>query len=301
MNWSPGIGRRIEKPPNMRVMDDFLRAVGFVAELLSSDNGIDNFDHVATGVFVSIPIQEIPGKSFYYFVTAKHVIDNLNGRSFGFLVNKKMGGVEVLRPTIPSIWWRHPTDVHADVAVTMVTLDNSVDICSIGTDLFLGQNEDSIGIGDEVFTVGLFSYAPGRKRNMPIVRYGTIAMIPDEEIYVGSGFTSATLIEARSIGGISGSPVFARRTVDLELKPESYMHGVGRHYFLGLVHGHWDIRESEMNKPAAYHDSVRGVNMGIAVVVPAFKVLETINCPYLVEFRRQATEKWLSATCPGQD
>ena len=52
---------------------------------------------------------------------------------------------------------------------------------------------------------------------------------------------------------------------------------------MGLIHGHWDIKESDMNKPDYPHDSTRGVNMGIAVVVPAKKILEVFAHPELQE------------------
>ena len=284
----------------MRVVDDFLKSVGFVAEVISLDSGREDLDHVATGFFVSLPIAELPGKSLHHFVTAKHVLEGLAGRSCCFLVNKKQGGVAVIRQPIGSIWWTHPTDVHADVAVTLVAMDSSYDIVSIGTDLFLTPElmaERHIGIGDEVFMVGLFSYAPGRSRNMPIVRYGTIAMLPEDDIYVGSGFTKANLIEARSIGGISGSPVFARETVYLGLDGGVFMHGVGRHYLLGLMHGHWDISESEMNRPNFSSGSARGVNMGIGVVVPAVKILETLNSPSLLAIR----QRFIASLRPAAD
>ena len=57
----------------------------------------------------------------------------------------------------------------------------------------------------------------GRDRNFPIVRTGHIAMMPDEKIpkvKIGDweGNADAYLIESRSIGGWSGSPVFVRGT-----------------------------------------------------------------------------------------
>ena len=36
-----------------------------------------------------------------------------------------------------------------------------------------------VDIGDEVFVTGLFTLAPGQKKNLPIVRHGNVAMIPE--------------------------------------------------------------------------------------------------------------------------
>lgn len=54
-------------------------------------------------------------------------------------------------------------------------------------------------------------------------------MIPSELIHTDKlGDIEVYLIEARSIGGVSGSPVFVR---------ESFPRA-GKHYLLGLMHGH---------------------------------------------------------------
>jgi len=57
------------------------------------------------------------------------------------------------------------------------------------------------------------------------------------------------------------------------------------------MQGHWDIRESEMNEPRIIHDRQRGVNLGIAIVVPASKIFETLHQEGLEELRQKAEEK----------
>jgi hypothetical protein len=61
-----------------------------------------------------------------------------------------------------------------------------------------------IGIGDDVFFMGRFVNAEGKARNTPTLRFGTIAQIPLEKVDGQVSF----LVEARSIPGFSGSPVF---------------------------------------------------------------------------------------------
>jgi hypothetical protein len=303
----PGIGWRIERSHSeMRVVDDFLKSVAFIAEIVDSDTNGDNLDYVATGFFVTIPILQLPGRSFHYFVTAAHVARSVIAKNIWFVANNKSGGVSTIKHSGASTnehqfeWFYHPTDPHADVAVVNIAIDPALDIVCVPLDLFVNPAivaQRGIGVGDEVFTVGLFSHAPGRSRNMPIVRYGTIAMLPDEEIYVGSGFTSAHLIEARSIGGLSGSPVFVRETRGLSLPDRSHLQGIGNQYFLGLMYGHWDMDESQMNKPLA-NTCLRGVNMGIAIVVPAGKILETINHPSLVDVQQRTIAYHLASLGP---
>ena len=156
-------------------------------------------------------------------------------------------------------WWMHPdTPDEVDVAVLPWVWDSETDGVSLTvqkwflSDVDIQQNK--IGPGDDVFTVGLFTKMTGTNRLVPIVRTGNIAMMPDEKISgikIGNKWTGeveAYLIEARSIGGISGSPVFVRQTVhNKTVDPQTgevkgIFHGLGFQYFLGLVHGHWEIR-----------------------------------------------------------
>jgi len=61
-----------------------------------------------------------------------------------------------------------------------------------------------------------------------------------------------------------------------------------------MVHGHWDIREEDINKPSFTHDRKRGVNYGIAVVVPALKIYETLYNPILVANRRAQEQSMIA-------
>lgn len=66
----------------------------------------------------------------------------------------------------------------------------------------------NVGIGDEIFITGLFANYTGEHRNVPILRVGNLAAYPQERVQVQGVEMDAYLIEARSIGGLSGSPVF---------------------------------------------------------------------------------------------
>jgi hypothetical protein len=68
-----------------------------------------------------------------------------------------------------------------------------------------------------------------------------------------------------------------------------------------MVHGHWDIKESDLNKINFIHDSQRGVNLGIAIVIPAYKILEVLNSPVLVRMRERAEKRLLDAIAPKPD
>jgi hypothetical protein len=284
--------------------------VGFVGEVASHDSsGAIEGDLSATGFFVQVPFEGGTPLSFVYFVTAKHVATDLRGKDVYFLVNKIGGGVTTV-PHIGGKWFLHPTDHTADVAVIPVGNPGDADIkavhvTSLGVPARLSELE--VGIGDEVFATGLFTPAPGISRNEPIVRHGNIAMMPTEQIQTELGYADVYLVEARSIGGLSGCPVFVRPTVQQKVADDgragiNYLFGVGHGAtLLGLMHGHWDIRESELNKAFISHDRKHGVNLGIGIVVPAHKILETINRPELVQIRKETTERLTRRSVPGMD
>jgi hypothetical protein len=123
---------------------------------------------------------------------------------------------------------------------------------------------EGIGFGDEIAVIGLFTGFSGEKKHFPFARIENLAMLPNERIPL-EGFDpmEAYLAEGRSIGGLSGSPVFVRQTVNTTLtnhkgKPVPFA-GVGQIYFLGLIHGHWDLPRSFEKTP-----DTEAVNMGIS-------------------------------------
>jgi hypothetical protein len=175
----------------------------------------------------------------------------------------------------------------------------------------LHPSRGQIGIGDEVFLTGLFTHAKGREANSPICRVGTLAMLPNESINIGppEGFSDVYLIEAKSMGALSGSPVFVRASYTVPAKaprfddrqswedrnpedftgrPETVVHEAD-YLLLGLAHGHWKIPKEDIDsaKPLLGRGEL---NIGIAVVVPASKILETLNHPQLIAQREDTVK-----------
>lgn len=162
----------------------------------------------------------------------------------------------------------------------------------LATEAYIRERE--IGEGDEVFFVGLFSEHHGKQRNHPVVRFGNISLMPYEEIYVeldpGSHQNTpilAYLIEAKSWGGHSGSPAFVylppyRRFGIIEIAtPEDRMK------LLGLIHGHYAISKDVqfLGELRNYGTGYVGVNVGMAMVIPAHHVRELLMREDVVEDR----------------
>ena len=290
----------------MRTPDEFLKNVGFIVSKVDDDF----FDVEATGFFVVVPSAVDPAGSYGYFVTAKHTALALRDRPIEILVNRKGGGIA--RIENPS-WFAHD-DPSIDIAVAPLPFSENLDIVVTPREMFLtpaSMVTEMVGTGDEVFFPGLFEFASGLATGdpsgdcvEPIVRHGNIAMIPRQRIFIqiGSDRLSSEmyLIEARSIGGISGSPVFVRQTIRLNAGKD-YILGLGKVFLLGLIHGHWDIKESEMNKYRFEVDTQRGVNLGIATVTPAHKLLEVLDDPILKEGRERSDAEYLASITPTPD
>lgn len=271
------------KDINMRVPDEVRQCVVFIGLPINPPDGGQALAFHGTAFFVSVPSESVEGWQYVYLVTAKHVAVKLEGKPLLVRVNTKGGGSASFSGQ-GARWWYHPTDLSIDVAVIPWAPPEQVDYRHIPAQMFLTDEisrSKSIGTGDEVFITGLFAHLTGRQRNLPIVRMGSIAMMPGEPVPTREfGDMDAYLIEARSIGGLSGSPAFVRETIPL---------GIGAFYLLGLMHGHWDIPPSAKNDAVTPDDDGSGaVNMGIAIVIPAKKVMEVIQQPGLVEMRQKA-------------
>jgi hypothetical protein len=274
----------------MRVPDEVRKCVVFLGKEIGTERV-----YGGTGFLVSVSSHTTP-LHFMYVVTAKHCADALDGIEFWVRGNSTSGGVLELKAEEGIEWYRHPIDPdHTDVAVFPFLHRPDLDAARIGTrSFFSAATCPNIGIGDDVFITGLFTLAQGSTRNMPIVRMGNIAMMPEDKIPTRKyGDIDAYLIEARSTGGVSGSPVFVRETVNTgRAVPRTTLQGISDKFqLLGLMHGHWDIDPAKINDMAIKGVDI-GVNLGIAIVIPADKILEVINHPELVAFRGNMEEAW---------
>jgi hypothetical protein len=272
----------------MLIPDEVRKCVVFL--MYRDKNQALNF--AGTAFFVGIQNEMY---SFPYLITAKHVIVKIKQESSDgnvyIRINDKQGGSKIIG-TESDRWSEHPTDSSVDVSVLMWAppLDE-FDYLMLPEAMMATEeiiHTESIGLGDEVFITGLFFSHFGKSKNIPIVRVGNIASMPEEKIdTLTFGSIDVYLIEARSIGGLSGSPVFVHKdiikNVDGQLMMSSNPFGI--QYLLGLIHGHWDIAMDSAD--GMIEDANEGaVNMGIAMVVPAVKIIEIINQPKWIEERQ---------------
>jgi Trypsin-like peptidase domain len=245
-----------------------------------------------------------------YLVTAAHVARSLGSDPFVVRQNDQ-GGAARLHHVDNAVWYYHD-DLGVDVAIMRYegpAWITSAQILPVGE--FLDPARAShwdIGPGDSAYLVGLFYLRHGKRRNLPIVHAGQIAMVPsDDPIPVprgdGSGITddvSAYLVEIHALGGASGSPVMIRPTLRHIAEDErdgnpSLVLAEGRDFLLGVWVAAWP-------SPSAIASGVLGggkwVPTGIGLVIPCDRIIEILQRSDLIMERRQAMAKNNAAQAP---
>jgi hypothetical protein len=248
-----------------------------------------------TAFFVGVKDPKDEKRSFVYLVTAKHVLQDGDRKSWlpkVFLrLNTRNGDSGLIEiPIIPAGGNRtvflHPQDSTADVAVIPALPDEKRFDFKFLPAEFLTSKKDFADLkiveGSEVFFTGLFSPHVGTRRNYPVIRFGRVAMITDERVKFGDYEVDLYLVETGSYGGNSGAPVFFYLGSDRE--PGSLIVGPPVLKLAGVMSGTFlDIQPVRAVETAKI--AVAPSNMGIAAVVPAYKVLEILAGPALAAQR----------------
>ena len=221
-----------------------------------------------------------------FIVTAKHVLDGISKRGLDKVCirfNTKAGGAEWVKSELDR-WHFHPSDATADVAILPIGVHDDFDHIVIHPEMCVTPElmlANEVGLGDEVFIAGLFRHHYGSKRNIPIVRVGNLAAMSEEQVETSLGPIDAYLIEARSVGGLSGSPVFLNLGLSRVVGGRMMMRAKNPLVcLLGLVHGHYDVPAALMDQApvdAANFNETERVNTGIAIVVPMHKIAEVVR------------------------
>lgn len=256
-----------------------------------------------SGFLVAVPSMP-SGRHWLYIVTASHVVKE--GNSPVVRLNTIAGDVDVL-PFQQDNWLHHPDG--DDVAVVPVlTSSDKYRFRAIDTSLFLTPkiiSEVKFGHGDDVFMVGRFVTHEGGQQNLPTARFGTVAMMTGEPItHQTRGIKQESyLIEMHSIPGYSGSPVFLM-----------FLKGTPRHGFEGTASDTYGpflvgLDWCHLNKyePVVYkHDKDSQVedymvksNLGMAGVLPSWKIREVLDLDKLKKQREKLNQSLAKAMAKG--
>lgn len=190
-----------------RIRDDILDSVFYLYP--TADAAERGESSGGTGFLVAIPSTTQPEFfSHLYAVTNSHVIRE--GKSPFIRLNTVEGSSGIWN--LKGMDWVHHPDAD-DIAVCPIPfISPEFRAKFFPRSMFLTSEvieKFSIGPGDDVFLIGRHVNHEGKQRNLPSVRFGNISMMPLEPIRNSRGLLQESfLVEARSIGGYSGSPVF---------------------------------------------------------------------------------------------
>lgn len=161
----------------------------------------------------------------YFGVTNRHVA--VSGFASVIRLNTTSGGADILEFD-PADW--ETIAGGDDIAVVPLELNRSLHkVSAIHTDLFLPEHHHhDIGVGDDVFMIGLFVNHEGKQKNNPLARFGNISMMADAQSPINSNGQDyeSFIIDMHSRSGFSGSPVFVYRTFGGDLENPTSGHSV---------------------------------------------------------------------------
>jgi hypothetical protein len=266
------------------------------------------------GFLVSVPSQINKAYGQLYAVTNKHVLD---GGFHVLRLTKKGGGIDTI-VTQRQDWTPHPRGY--DVEVMPIDIpDETFQYWSIEAERFITSEiikTYRLGLGDDAFLVGRLITHAGIQKNAPITRFGNISLMadPTEPIRCKGYDQEGFLVECRSLSGFSGSPVFvqtdqyyrgedAERVAEhrqskstssdsgVQIKMVSISGQFGP-WLLGIDWGHiplWrPVFEEDKETETGFQVEA---NTGVACVLPAWHILETLNDEELVKNRHKEDQK----------
>jgi hypothetical protein len=260
-----------------------------------------------TGFFVTVKDAATPDRVFGYLVTAKHVAQAHDQKTFRseilIRLNVIGGDAEFVKIALTPDGKDKNVFVHSDPTVDIAVIPALPDpthfeVKAISEDSIVTKDkfkELKIREGSEVFFTGLFTPFVNTKRNYPVVRFGRVALVTDERIDFGGVKAELYLMETNSYGGNSGSPVFFYLGSDRE--PGSVVVGNPVLELAGVMSGRFNDAVAVETTETSANSFVRP-SMGIAGVVPAYKLHEILFSKELVELRSKAPKLKSSPSGP---
>ena len=269
-----------------RVSETVLRSVAFLYPRREEAEAHSEVGGTCFLIGHQIIVDEIPQPAFVpYMVTARHVLRNPG--STAIRINRKDGG----RPDIIELechdWIPHPGGADLAIAPMSECIDQAIhDITYIQTHDFVTKekiDKHQIGPGDEVFISDRLNHQ-GKGYDTAALRSGNISTMletlwneatqRDEESFA---------VEMRYRTEFSGAPVAAYRTPATILSTD-----IASRYFFCLLGVNWGY----------VFDKETGENSWLNGIVPAWKIIETLEVPTLRENQQAGIEEWMQAHLP---
>lgn len=291
--------------PTMRLADDVRKAVIYIGH----GDG-DAFRSCGTAFLIH-------HDQAAYLVTAQHVAHGVGNDPYEIRFNRIDGEAVTITvdPTEDTQGW-FPWFTHEDATVDLAIMPFNIDLKAprfdylyITSDMALTDEwtrREDMGVGMFCYAVGLFRLVQGRKRNLPVVHTGHVALMPsaDERIptedWRQRGETievEGYLVEITNLEGLSGAPVFIRP--EMEIREVPFDDGMKRDaqlpqaslFLLGVWTGSW----TGPPEPGLDRSPKTRVPVGMGIVVPAARLIELLEAPEVIAHR----ERWKKAMDDG--
>lgn len=279
----------------MRINDKIKKTVAFLQYKLADGT----YKYAGTCFFIQRNGKK-ENSQIPYVVTAKHVIEGVKktGLASIFIKLNLTSGQTIAFETLIEDWLLHE-DVNTDVAVFLLPYNpDLVDQYVTLETTFIDEEKirnNEVDCGDEVIITGLFKHHTGGKQNLPIIRIGNIAMMPGEKVQTKDHLMDAYLIESRSIGGLSGSPVFINYGLTRRIKGQVLLNKDPNELvnnLIGLVYGHFDANIGEIDAIDGSSEENKKINVGIAIVTPISKLSELFESTYFRNYEERMLKKF---------
>jgi hypothetical protein len=261
--------------------EQFKPSVGLVEKIERGGRGTDS-------VFVQLGTAFLVGNRTdgVFVISNRHVFDNRetvilrvhqadNRPSVLFLVHLRTSSGTPL-------WIGHP-DSRVDIAAVKLSLDSAITlndveprITTIQFSLFADSSD--VVEGDDVFFIGFPLGLRTTDNSYPLLRAGTVALLPTEDFLVTASQDTIGkdiyLLDAMSIGGSSGSPVFMKPGLNRPVREPGLWGNVTKSKLIGILSGHV-VDLQPVSTPSG--KGVASGNAALAIVHPASQILETIR------------------------
>lgn len=221
------------------------------------------------------------------------------------------GGVRFLEYD-PSEWHFRPR--RDDIAMIDITgeLEEGDETFMLSEEMFVTRDiiaEFEIGLGEDLFMIGMFAENHGGDRNIPAARFGNLSMLAHPSALIrleNDASRPVHLADMRSRGGFSGSPVFIYRTDTTDIssahlqltRPSHPQFRTGfihdrpavthKDWFVGLLGIHcgqfWErveFRKQTAEMERRGDPIVEGDNLviqgGMTIIAPAWEIIDLLD------------------------
>jgi len=193
-------------------METFEHQIAFIAVRISIEAPNNAGTSVGTGFLYHAPLKDGTDRSINLLVSNKHVFIDPRGKlSISFNLKNKDGNPDYgnIRHfesvNFHDSYYEHP-DPEVDLACVNVSglTNENVFYKNLGKEFIKDVDYGQVTLGSQVLFVGYPDNRYDSVNNLPLVRKGTIASVPDID-FNGRG---QIVIDAQVYPGSSGSPVF---------------------------------------------------------------------------------------------